>query len=460
MKNKYSRLINNSMLFMVANMGIKLIQFVMVPLYTYTLTKGEYGTVDILTTTVSMLTPIVSLSIFDAVFRFLMDQTQDKSIVFTSGLTITGIGSVVCLALIPIFKLFKIPYGTYISLLVIFSIFISLLQNFAKSINKILIFTLSGVIYSVIVASLNVFLLLFLHQGIKGYIDSMIVAYIVTVLFLAIGSKSWKYLSKFDLKKTRELLKYSVPLIPNAFSWWFTNDANRYFILLFAGATGNGLYAVANKVPSLLNTFFGIFSQAWQLSAVEEYEDAEKDVFYSKILNFITFISFFGISMLLVILRPAMHLFASYSFYESWKLVPFLLVAAMYSNIAAFLGTVFIAAKKTNLIFITTVVGMIVNLIFNVILIPVFGVNGAGIGSSFGFALVVCIRFFQARRFVHFKIDKKLWLVGHTFLCIMLYTEFYTESTVYVVLIELILAILQVICVRRYVSMLFRKNKM
>ncbi|WP_318636215.1 lipopolysaccharide biosynthesis protein [Lacticaseibacillus rhamnosus] len=149
----------------------------------------------------------------------------------------------------------------------------------------------------------------------------------------------------------QKLLHYSIPLIPNSFSWWFTNDANRYFILFFVGAAGNGLYAVANKIPSILTVFFGIFSQAWQLSAVEEFESKDSEAFYSKIFNYMIFISAVGVSILLIILKPFMQVYTSPSFYSSWHFAPFLLIAAVFANLSTFLGTIFIAAKKLDKFF-------------------------------------------------------------------------------------------------------------
>lgn len=55
------------------------------------------------------------------------------------------------------------------------------------------------------------------------------------------------------------MLRYSIPLIPNAFLWFFTNDASRFFIVGILGLTANGLYAVATKIPTIINVFYTVF---------------------------------------------------------------------------------------------------------------------------------------------------------------------------------------------------------
>ncbi|MGH2233205.1 lipopolysaccharide biosynthesis protein, partial [Enterococcus faecalis] len=54
---KYKKLAGNSVVFAAGNLGSKMISFILVPLYTYYLTTTEYGIVDLVTTTTSLLLP-------------------------------------------------------------------------------------------------------------------------------------------------------------------------------------------------------------------------------------------------------------------------------------------------------------------------------------------------------------------------------------------------------------------
>ena len=68
--NKYKRLISDTVIFAIGNLGSKIILFFMVPLYTNYLSAEEYGTSDLVFTIAQLLMPFVSLVIFDAVLRF------------------------------------------------------------------------------------------------------------------------------------------------------------------------------------------------------------------------------------------------------------------------------------------------------------------------------------------------------------------------------------------------------
>lgn len=72
--------------------------------------------------------------------------------------------------------------------------------------------------------------------------------------------------------------------------------------------------------------------------------------------------------------------------------IPFLLVSVAFSSLSGFLSSKLIASEQTKLIFKTTIIGAIVNTGCNFLLIPLMGINGAGLATLIGFAMVMLIR--------------------------------------------------------------------
>ena len=80
-RNKY--LIKNTTIFTISNFSTKIISFFLIPLYTWKLTKADYGIVDLLFTISTFLYPVLTLNIVEAVFRFSMDKDKnDKKIIY------------------------------------------------------------------------------------------------------------------------------------------------------------------------------------------------------------------------------------------------------------------------------------------------------------------------------------------------------------------------------------------
>ncbi|WP_367378396.1 lipopolysaccharide biosynthesis protein [Enterococcus gilvus] len=74
--DKYKKLVNNSIIFAIGNFGSKIISFVMVPLYTYVLSSEDYGKVDLIITTVSLLIPYVTMLLSESLLRFIIDNSS------------------------------------------------------------------------------------------------------------------------------------------------------------------------------------------------------------------------------------------------------------------------------------------------------------------------------------------------------------------------------------------------
>ena len=284
---------------------------------------------------------------------------------------------------------------------------VSFFLNFSKGVGQLKLFTLSGVIFALLNALLNIWFLKFIELSVLGYVYANIISALLTILLMFIIGRYYQYvdMSNLSLTTTTAMLRYSIPLIPNAFAWWFTTDASRFFILLFLGAAQNGLYAVATKIPAMLTLLFSVFNQAWQISAIEEEASADRDDYYSNMYNSLISLSFVGITVISALAPLIMHYFVNQTYYDSWKLVPLLLLASTFSNISGLLGSTYIVFKRTRGIFWTTIIGMVLNALFCLLLIPTVGLNGAGLASSIGFFLVMIIRIYDLKKLINIKIN-------------------------------------------------------
>lgn len=77
------------------------------------------------------------------------------------------------------------------------------------------------------------------------------------------------------------MIVYSIPLIFNSISLWINAYLDRYFITLMIGSSENGIYAIAGKIPTILTTCYTVFSLAWNISAIKEFDAKDEDGFIS-----------------------------------------------------------------------------------------------------------------------------------------------------------------------------------
>ena len=432
--NRYKKLIGNSAIFALGNFGSRILTMILVPLYTYYLTTGEYGTIDIITSTTSLLLPIISLSIFQSVLRFAMDKNESKETVLTNGVLVTSLGTLLALLTYPILNHFNVLGGLllYVYLILILQAFHMLIAQFTRAIGKVKIYAINGIIKTLVLGISNIILIVVFKKSIEGYLISYLISEIVAILYLIFATKLPQYINfkSANIKLSKTMIKYSLPLIPNAFMWWLVNASNRYFILYYIGISANGLFAVASKIPTLLSIFTEIFSQAWQLSAIEEYNSEDRSKFYSETFYYYQAFLFLGASAILVVLKSVLRLVLAEDYFMSWRLVPFLLLGVIFSSFSGFLGSNYIAAKETKGVFKTSLVSGVVSIVLNLILIPILGAIGAAISTMISFIIMWGLRFKDTNRFVKMEINVKNLIISLLIILLQIIVLFLNLNTI------------------------------
>lgn len=423
MKKIFKNIALDTMIFAVGNGSALLISFFMIPLYTSILSKAAFGMSDIINTTVSMLLPVISLNVFTAVFRWGLDVEKDKTSLFSNGLFITSIGTAAAISVGIVSVVVRSKYIWAIAFVVSGLILVNFFQNFYRGVGKIKLYAASGVIGSVSSALLNVILMVVFKFGLLGYLLSMILSNYIIVLFLIIFGNAVSYWDKKRLSKTEmlEMLRFSVPMIPNAFAWWMTNDICRVLILIFVGPSGNGLYAVANKLPSMMFTVFSLFQNAWQVSSVKVSKEGQAKEIYYLIFNSILMFMIFISTIIVAVIKVFMKYYVAPAYFQAWEFVPLLLLTAVFSNISVFLGTSYLVSKQTKGLLTTTIWGTGMNLMLGLLLIPIIGVQGATISGCVGFCIVSIMRLKDTKKWVKIKVEWScclLMMVGYIAICV------------------------------------------
>ena len=410
--SRTKKLAANTVLFAVSNFGSKILTFLLVPFYTHVLNTAQYGTVDIIITTVSMLLPFVTLSMSDAALRFAMDPEVDSKKAFSSALFVVLVGNGLSLAIVPLIThLLKLnEYWFIVYVILFFNSLYSLSAQFSRGISKNVQFAAAGVIQTLVLVVSNIIMLIVFKMGVTGYLYSLVLSYLIPFIFLFFTSRLYKYLTfKIDKKLVGQMAKYALPLIPNTIFWWAMNALDKYVINYFHGTSLNGLYAVSHKIPTILNTFNVIFFQAWQLSAIEEVNAEDRRDYYSRVFYYLSLTMFWVMSAIMLILRPLFSVWTAPEYYDAWKCTPILLFATLFMSFSSFWGSNFIALKKTGGVLKSAAIGAAVNLGFNFLLIPKFELYGAAFSTALGFLVTWLVRVWDSRKELAVRINFRVF---------------------------------------------------
>lgn len=413
MKKKYNSLIKNIGLFTIGSIGSKIITFLLLPLYTSILNTSDYGKVDLIQTTAQLLIPILLLSIQDATLRFSMDPKYKKEDVLSTTININIKGSLILIiGLIIAYSLnifdYTIEYFIFLFLAFILGSLNNCFNLYLKAKDKASVIAISGILCTIVTCLANILLLVTFKCGIMGYMISIVLGLLIQMLYQLIYGEIYK---DFHIKKyndlSKEMTTYSAPLIANSVAWWVNNASDRYIIKAISGIAANGIYAVAYKIPTILTTFQGIFYNAWSISAISEFDKDDSDGFIGNNYMIYSFLSIIVCSVLLLLNIPIAKILYSNEFYNAWTCVPFLLVGTVFNGISQLEGSLFAATKKTKEVSKTTVIGALINIIFNLIFISWWGIIGAAFATMIGYLITWILRSVKLSSFIKMKVNWK-----------------------------------------------------
>jgi len=405
----YNELKRNTLIIGISNLGSKSISFILAPLYSYYLSTSQYGTMDLITTTAGLIMPLLCLDIYEAAFRFASDKKYDDKTVFSSSFSLSFLMSLLAIIVVGALKFFiNIPAVVSFSILsAVVDANYQVLSQFARGQNRMKVFALSGVINSVVLFASDILFLVLLRYGLNGWMIAYIIGKVIACLYVMWAAKIKSCFSFRSISKTfyKEAVKYALPLLPTTSMWWVMNASDRYIITLYMGTAANGIYAVANKMPSLLSVFENIFYQAWQTSSINALEDKNRDKFYSGVFQNYFSILALGVLGLLLILKPlTIHLFAR-EYESAWMCTAILVIGVMFHALGGNLGTLYGTFKSTKGALITAIIGAVINTVLNFIFIPHFGIIAAATTTLVGYIAVLLYRWWDVKKFVRLTIS-------------------------------------------------------
>lgn len=407
--NKYKNLMSNTLIFAIATFGSKLLPFVLLRFYTSMLPADAYGIQALITSTCNLILPVMYLSMGEAVIRFGLEKGTKKSDVFSVGLLTVFAGYAVLLLCMPLLGMVELirEYRWLICLYTIASATHTVVSQFVRASGFVRIFAIDGVFTTLTTVLMNILLLVYFQMGAQGYVLSIIIADALSAVLLTLTLKLYRFFKLRGINKdvARAMFRYSVPLVPTALFWWITSLSSRFFIRYMVGEDAVGIFAVSQTLPNLITLVSMIFTQAWQLSAFEEYKSPEGERFFSNVFrSYYTFV-FLAASGLILLCKPLLALLTAPEYREAWRYTPFLVLAVAFSTLVTFLGIIYNAVQRNAMVMLTTFMGAACNVVLNFVLIPRFGIQGASAATFIAYFLVFVIRAVDSRRYITIRMQ-------------------------------------------------------
>ncbi len=444
--NKKKELAKNTIIIFLGKVCTQLISFLLLPLYTSYLITEEYGFVDLVTTYVTLIVPIITMELEMSVFRYLVDCRKDKDEkkrVFSNNFIIllASLGIFIVLYLI-VSCFWKFDYRYLILFDIVICTFSGNFLQIARGVGRTIDYAISCIITGVSTILLNILLIVVFKLGAFGMITSMAVANGLGAVYLFIRLKMWQYIDfkKKDKKLIKEMYKYSIPLVPNGISWWIVNVSDRTIITAILGAAANGIYAVSNKFPTILSSLLGIFNLSWSESAALHINSPDRDEFFSDVCNTMTkLFTCLGVGMIAV-MPFVFPLLVNHSYDEAFYYIPILVLGSVFNVVICLYSAVYIAKKMTKQVAMTSIIGAVINLVVNLVLIRYIGLFAAALSTAISYFVMMMYRHFDLKKYMTITYEKGL--VIKTVLIFVFAIVLYYQRNIWLDLVSLVVVVI------------------
>lgn len=443
--SKESKLVKNTIIYACGNMSSKVLAYVMVMIYSHYISPSELGYYDLVMTTVSLFLPIITFEIHEGVYRLIigMSQYSRDEIIGTSIRFLAVSTSLSAIILIAFSYFINIRLLPLIMFYLISNVFYGYLQIVVRGCSENKFYALLGVLNSIITLVSEFIAVVLLKKGIAALFFSLGLANAICILLILFKFNfiTKAFTIRFNRMLLKELLYFSIPLIPTTICWWVVNACDRYIIMYGLGTEYNGIYAISTKFPTIVTTISSVFYLAWQESALKEYDSEHRDAFFSDVFHkyhrILISVCMCGIPAV----RVVIELFMSSSYSQAWKFTGPLFLSTVYMALSSFLGLGYQISKETGLSTVTSVIAAIVNVAINVIFIKPLGLYAASISTLLSYFIMFVIRVKQTKKY--FTIDYRVTdlVVGPVFCVLLMVTVFLTES-IKMVIVESIICVL------------------
>jgi len=259
--------------------------------------------------------------------------------------------------------------------------------------------------------SLNFILVLKFKMGIEAILIANLAASALSLLLLMPEILA-NFVMKIDNHYLRLMLKFAIPYLPASLAATIVQVIDRPVVLALTNQETLGIYQANYKLGIFMMLIVQMFQFAWQPFFLNNSKEKNAKEIFSKVLTlFIIAASFVWIIVSLFVDDFARIEFAAgksiigKEFLSGIIIVPVILLAYMFNGIYYNFQAGIYIEEKTKYFPYVTGAGAVVNVVVNILLIPVLGIMGAALATLASYMIMAGGLFYFSQKFYKIKYE-------------------------------------------------------
>lgn len=428
----FKKLVGQTAIYGLSSVIGRLLNYLLVPLYTRFFLPEEYGVVTELYAYVAFLVVLLTYGLETAFFRFSKTENNQQSVYSTTLISLIFSSSL--FVFIMFFSASEISnwmgYGIESRFIKWFAIIVGLDAISSISFAKLrkeerawrfASIRLAGILINII---LNLYFILYKNLGIEYVFISNLISSITTILFLTPEMIKSKF--TFDLVLWKKMIVYALPLLIAGLAGMANETIDRVLLKHFlpnpeTASFDIGLYGAFYKLSIIMVLFIQTFRFAAEPFFFSQYKEKGETKVYADVMKY--FVIFMTIIFLLVVIFYDFVLgFLGSSYHDSrgFLVVSILLLANLFLGIFFNLSIWYKLTGKTIFGAYFSILGAVVTISLNIFLIPKIGFVGSAWATLACYFTMVVASFFTGKK--HFPIQYEVGRISlYLFLMLLIY---------------------------------------
>ena len=403
--NKLKLFVENFLVYGVGGVISKVIPLIMVPIVTRIMPDSSYyGISDLSNTVVQFGSAIAVMGMYDAMYRmfFEKEEEQYKRNVCSTSLAFTIVTSGIVFMLLILFRN-QIAHYFFNNRGYAYIVYVSAMATLVGATNSIIsaptrmqnkrkVFLIINTISPLLSYSISIPLLLAGYYTIALPMAAVISGVVMEISF-GVLNRSWFSIKCVEWKLLSPLLKIAIPLLPNFLIYWIFNSADKIMITNLVGIDAAGIYAVSSKLGQASQLIYTAFAGGWQFFALSTMKEENQVKTNSLVFEYLGVISYVATSFICAWSYLIFKVLFENSYIEGYIAAPYLFLAPLLLMLFQVAGSQFLVIKNTVPNMFILGMGAFLNILLNLKLIPLLGIEGAAIATLAGYiiSVVICV---------------------------------------------------------------------
>lgn len=394
MANHQREILSSTAIYSLGTLLTQFVSFLLLPLYTRYLGPEDYGVLSLLLVYQAVLSFFSEMGFVSGIMRFFPTKEGKDADTFMAtalyGLLVLALFfGTVCMVSRDTLGEWIVPGLDSAGLWIALTTMTAVMTPFAKAALRTfqlrkapLLFVAASFVQFAITLSVTVYLVVYDGAGVQGVLVGQLSGFSALVLISI--AVHWSYFfSRPSLESLQTLLGFSVPLVPANIAALVIALSDRFFLERLASLREVGVYAVADKMSTVLQVLLVTsFANAWHQFVFTHQDDPELANTFAKTSRGYALLFLFAILVFSFAMPELLQFATTPEFMEGYRVVPILCVGPFMQGWVLFSYDGIHLANQTRKIPVILVSGMVLNIVLNMILIPPMGMLGAALATA------------------------------------------------------------------------------